>query len=156
MGEQRARERDDAGGENLPRKLDERPERVDVVDDADHDDDGNADDHADHAEVVGGEREQRAGPDMHELEQVLEQHRRRDAAEHGEAAHARDGLLVDAPRAGLVHRTNANGESSHGGHKCSSHRNGNGEDDEVVYPGNHADSIEQRLQELRPRADMNR
>ena len=156
MGEQRARERDDAGGEDLPRKLDERLEQVDVVDDADHDDDGNANDHADHAEVVGGKREQRAGPDMRELEQVLEQHRRRDAAEHGEAAHARDGLLVDAPRAGLINRPDANGEPSHGGHKCDSHRNGYGEDDEVVYPGNHADSIEQRLRELRPRADMNR
>ena len=99
----------DGCGEDLSAQLLERGQRVAVVEEP-RDKDGEEGD--DEHPVVDLERrrgDKDDGPVEIRGAHVLDHERGNDAAEDGDAAHARDGLLVDAAGAGVVNGADAHG-----------------------------------------------
>lgn len=108
------RRHDDAGG-NLAEQLVQRADLEDVVDAADEEHEQHADEHAPHVDV--GRGHQLAREDVHAAQRVREGQRDDDAAEDGDAAHARGGVRVDAPLAGQVDRAQLLGDDRGGVHE---------------------------------------
>ena len=132
---------DDDGGYDLPQELDAGAQGLDVVDNAHYDDDGDADHHTHHAHAAALGQRERTGPDMRELQDVLDGKGRQKPHVHGHAAHAGDRLFVDAARAGLVHDAMLDGKRAHQGNRSDSHCKGNKEQYEVVPPDKHSFEI---------------
>ena len=115
-----AREHRHQGGDDLHHKLEHGPQRVDIVKDAQHDDDDRPQQHPPHLGV------------QVQKEQDAEQ----EAQEDGQSAHAGDGVVVHAAAVlGYIHRLDPNGQvfhhrSGHQGHHQGHHQGGGHDADE--------------------------
>ena len=128
---------DDDCGDDLAEELDARAQGLDVVDDTHDHDEGDADHHAEHVHATALCKRERAGPDMRELEDVLDGKRREQARVHGHAAHAGNRFLVDAARTRLVDNAVANRDRADDGNRGQGHTKGHGEEYEIVPPNKH-------------------